>query len=130
MTAVVRHSHDETESKPVRLGALELQVMDLLWSGEPMTVREIINRLPGEPAYTTIATVLGNLRKKELVCTGKDGHSTLYGACVSREEHAARAMRQALDASGNRKTSMLHFVEGMSEADQQLLRGFLLDEGE
>ncbi|HIY66124.1 MAG TPA: BlaI/MecI/CopY family transcriptional regulator [Candidatus Agrococcus pullicola] len=126
MTTGVNHAHDDTGGKPVRLGELEAQIMDLLWSGESMTVRDIINRLPGEPAYTTIATVLSNLRKKELVCTGKDGHSTLYGACLTREEHTARAMRHALDASGNRKASILHFVEGMSEADQQLLRDFLL----
>ena len=49
-----------------RLGALEAQVMDVLWDHGPATVREVIDRLPREPAYTTIATVLANLGRKGL----------------------------------------------------------------
>lgn len=118
------------DRKPARLGALEAQVMDLLWNGEPLTVRDIIDRLSADPAYTTIATVLGNLRKKELVCTRKNGHTTLYGACVSREEHAAQIMDHALDASGDRAASIVHFVNGMPEDDLRLLREHLLRESE
>lgn len=118
------------EGSPARLGALEAQVMDLLWSGEPFTVRGIIDRLPSDPAYTTIATVLTNLRKKQLVCTKKDGHTTLYSACVSREDHAARIMEHALDESGDRAASMLRFLDGMPEEDLRMLRQHLLGESE
>ncbi|QBE49275.1 BlaI/MecI/CopY family transcriptional regulator [Leucobacter triazinivorans] len=113
-------------AEPVRLGALEAQVMDLLWRGDPLTVRRIIERLPSEPAYTTIATVLSHLRRKGLVCAGKEGHRTLYGACVSREEHTARIMERALDDSGDRAASILRFVDGMAEDDLRLLRQHLL----
>ena len=118
------------DAEPARLGTLEAQVMDLLWSGgERFTVRALIDRLPADPAYTTIATVLGNLRKKGLVCTQKDGHATLYAACRSREEHTASIMEHALDASGDRAASMLHFVRGMPASDLELLRNFLADGG-
>lgn len=110
----------------MRLGALEAQVMELLWQGDPLTVRRIIESLPSEPAYTTIATVLAHLRRKGLVCTGKEGHRTLYGACVSREEHTARIMQRALDDSGDRAASILRFVDGMAEDDLRLLRQHLL----
>ena len=52
---------------PIRLGALEKQVMGLLWDHEPLTVRQIIELSEAEPAYTTIATVLTNLERKGLV---------------------------------------------------------------
>lgn len=131
MTAPDPHAaHQFGDAEPARLGTLEAQVMDLLWAGEPLTVRGLIERLPTEPAYTTIATVLGNLRKKGLVCTGKDGHSTLYGACVSRDEHTARIMEHALNESGDRAASILRFVDGMPEEDLRLLREHLLGEGE
>ena len=130
MTAPDPHAeHQPGDAEPARLGTLEAQVMDLLWAGEPLTVRGLIERLPTEPAYTTIATVLGNLRKKGLVCTGKDGHSTLYGACVSRDEHTARIMEHALNESGDRAASILRFVDGMPEEDLRLLREHLLGEG-
>lgn len=127
MTSASEHAqHHSRSGEPARLGALEAQVMDLLWSGEALTVRGIIDRLQADPAYTTIATVLGNLRKKGLVCIKKDGHATLYGACVSREEHAARIMEHALNESGDRAASMLRFLEGMPEDDLRLLREHLL----
>lgn len=113
---------------PARLGALEAQVMNLLWSGASFTVRAIIEQLPSDPAYTTIATVLSNLRKKQLVCTKKEGYATLYAACVSREERAAQIMEQALNESGDRAASMLQFLEGMPEDDLHLLRQYLLEE--
>lgn len=123
------HAHGGApSSEPARLGALEAQVMEILWQGGGFTVRDLIDRLPSDPAYTTIATVLGNLRKKELVCTRKDGHTTLYGACVTREAHAASIMEHALESSGNREASILHFVDGMPEEDLALLRRHLLGE--
>lgn len=125
-----RRKNDKTTSKAIRLGDLEAQVMDLLWSDEALTVRAIIERLASEHAYTTIATVLSNLRKKQLVCTRKDGRTTLYSACVSREEHAARLMEHALDTSGDRTASILHFVDTIPESDLRLLREHLLSKGE
>lgn len=104
--------------------------MGLLWSGEAFTVRSIMDRLPSNPAYTTIATVLGNLRKKELVCIRKEGHTSLYAACVSREDHAARIMEHAINASGDRTASILRFVDGMPEDDLRLLREHLFGAGE
>ncbi|MGO1539861.1 MAG: BlaI/MecI/CopY family transcriptional regulator [Leucobacter sp.] len=121
-----QHTHAIPEYvEPTRLGTLETQVMELLWEGEPLTVRNVIARLPSEPAYTTIATVLSNLRKKDLVCTQKDGHATLYRACLSREEHAARIMEHAVDTSGDRAASILRFVSSMPDDDLDLLRNFL-----
>ncbi|MDA3147502.1 BlaI/MecI/CopY family transcriptional regulator [Leucobacter sp. UCMA 4100] len=116
------------DGEPVRLGALEAQVMEVLWQASPQTVREIIEQLAAPAAYTTIATVLTNLRKKGLVCTRKDGHATLYGACQSREEHAANIMDHALTASGDRAASILHFVNTMPEDDVALLKQLLLGE--
>ncbi|MBP6683850.1 MAG: BlaI/MecI/CopY family transcriptional regulator [Leucobacter sp.] len=127
MTSDQRHTHGGTSAgEPARLGALETQVMDLLWEGGGFTVRDLIDRLPSNPAYTTIATVLGNLRKKHLVCTRKDGHTTLYAASVTREAHATSIMEHALEASGDREASILHFVNSMPEEDLRLLRQHLL----
>ncbi|WP_449276629.1 BlaI/MecI/CopY family transcriptional regulator [Leucobacter sp. GX24907] len=131
MTRPDEHAqHRVYSGEPARLGALESQVMDLLWNGDTHTVRGIIDLLPSDPAYTTISTVLANLRKKGLVCAGKDGYTTLYGACVSREEHTARIMGHALDESGDREAAILRFVDSMPEDELDLLRRHLLGESE
>lgn len=108
-----------------RLGALESQVMDLLWDDGPSTIRGLIERLPGEPAYTTIATVLTNLHRKQLVTPRKKGRSTVYGARGTREEHVASLMSDALGSSRDRAASILHFAESIPEAELDLLREFL-----
>lgn len=114
---------------PARLGALESQIVELLWRGEEFTVRELIARLPTEPAYTTIATVLSNLKKKELVCARKEGHATRYFACVAREELTVRRIEHALESSGDREAAMLHFVGTLTDTDLELLRRFLEQRG-
>ena len=108
-----------------RLGALESQVMDLLWDHGPSTVRGLIDRLDGEPAYTTIATVLSNLQRKGLVSTNKDGRSTVYGACTTREEHVATLMTHALGGSRDRAASILRFAQSVPDSDLELLRDYL-----
>ena len=108
-----------------RLGALEAQVMDVLWDHGPVTVREIIKRLPQDPAYTTIATVLANLDRKGLVAVTRAGRSTRHAPRVSRHEHDAALMERVLESSRDRAASILHFVEAMPEGDRALLREYL-----
>lgn len=111
--------------EPPRLGALEAKVMDVLWDEAGLSVRELIERLGGTSAYTTIATVLSNLSRKDLVAAERSGHSTRYHPALSRAEHTAAVMGHALAASKDREASILHFVETMPAGDLELLRGYL-----
>ncbi|MDJ0348364.1 BlaI/MecI/CopY family transcriptional regulator [Cryobacterium sp. PH29-G1] len=113
--------------EPLRLGALEKQVMDVLWDQGPSTIRSIIENLPSDPAYTTIATVLGNLERKELVTPKRDQRSVRYASRHTREEHAALLMTHALAGSSDHAASMLHFIDAISPSDIELLRTYLGD---
>ncbi|MDN4479500.1 BlaI/MecI/CopY family transcriptional regulator [Demequina muriae] len=115
--------------EPPRLGALEAQVMDVLWDQGPARIRDIIDVLPQDFAYTTIATVLGNLQRKCLVVPERSGRAVHFAARVAREEHTAAVMAHALESSPNRAASMLHFVESMNERDMALLRDYLQQRG-
>lgn len=112
-------------AEPARLGALEQQVMEVLWGQGRSTIREIITHLGGNHAYTTIATVLGNLERKGLVGAERQGRSAYYAARHSRDEHAARLMTQALSTGSDRAASMLHFIDTLGHRDAQLLRDYL-----
>ncbi len=104
--------------------------MDALWDQPGQTVRQLIDGLGGTPAYTTIATVLSNLNRKELVTAERSSHSTRYRPALSRGEHTAAVMGYALDASKDRAASILHFVETMPAGDLDLLREYLDRQGE
>ena len=112
-------------SEPPNLGTLEAQVMDVLWDHGPATVRNIIDRLPGDLAYTTIATVLANLGRKGFTTSHKENRSTWYQARIAREEHVASLMNHALGTSRDRAASILHFVDTVPESDLDLLREYL-----
>lgn len=99
--------------------------MDALWDDGPLSIREVITRLGSKHAYTTIATVLGNLERKQLVTPEKQARSVSYAARCSRERHAARLMEEALGTSRDRTAAILHFVDGIDDRELKLLRDYL-----
>ena len=119
------------------LGDLEAQVMRRIWvRGEPVTVRDIVGdlRLERPIAYTTVMTVMDNLRKKGWLRREPDGRAYRYEPLVSGEEYSAGLMRQALEASTDRPAVLMHFIGELSaeEADAlheayQRLTGHSLD---
>lgn len=115
----------QAEAPAGRLGPLEQKVMDLIWDHSGRTVREVMDDLPSRPAYTTIATVMGNLERKGLVSPSREGRGVRYLPQRTREEHAAGMMRQALGVSRDRTASILHFVDTMPDDERDLLRAYL-----
>lgn len=107
------------------LGELEQQVMNLLWDTSPRSVRQVMDALPSDPAYTTIATVMQNLKTKQLVSTQRKGRFVFYLPQLSRDEYIARQMHQALEGSNNKAASILHFVQDMPAEGLQMLRDYL-----
>ncbi|MDH6246565.1 BlaI/MecI/CopY family transcriptional regulator [Mycobacterium sp. OTB74] len=112
-------------AKLTRLGELEREVMDHLWSShEPQTVRQVHEALAArrDLAYTTIMTVLQRLAKKNLVVQHRDDRAHRYAPTHGRDELVAGLMVDALDQaadSGSRVAALVHFVErvGVDEAD-------------
>jgi predicted transcriptional regulator len=115
------------------LGDLEVQVMRTIWArGEPVTVRDVLGDLLTERAlaYTTVMTVMGNLRKKGWLRRHDEGRAYRYEPLVSAEEYSAALMRQALAASTDRPAVLMHFLGELSpeettaleQAYQQLTR--------
>ncbi|MBN6038290.1 BlaI/MecI/CopY family transcriptional regulator [Amycolatopsis sp. 195334CR] len=108
-----------------RLGELETSVMDVLWrTPEPMLVRAVLDELNRDRnlAYTTVMTVLDNLFRKDWVTREREGRAYRYRAAVSREEAAAQALRDVLDAAGDSESVLLHFAKSVSDSESDALR--------
>lgn len=111
-----------------RLGKLEATVMDILWSSHtPLTVREVLERLPSQRAlaYTTVMTVLSHLHRKGVVDREPTGKAYSYSPALTREEEATASLRDILDASGDPQSVLLHFAETASEEESSVLRNAL-----
>jgi predicted transcriptional regulator len=110
------------------LGELEAAVMDVLWRAEqPVKVREVLEQLNTDRklAYTTVMTVLDNLHRKQWVARELEGKAYLYEPAFSREEAAARALRDVLDSSGDPEAALMHFVATVSDEETDVLRAAL-----
>jgi predicted transcriptional regulator len=109
------------------LGGLESAIMDVLWqTEEPAKVREVLDGLSGRKlAYTTVMTVLENLFRKGWVKRERDGKAYRYRPTCSREEAAARTLREVLESSGDPEAALLHFASTASNRERELLRNGL-----
>ena len=106
------------------LGDLEVQVMRAIWArGEPVTVRDVLGDLQKKRplAYTTVMTVMGNLRKKGWLRRHDEGRAYRYEPLVSAEEYSATLMRQALAASPDRPAVLMHFLGDLSAEETAAL---------
>lgn len=99
------------------LGELEARVMTRIWArGGPATVRDIVGDLRADRpvAYTTVMTVMDNLRKKGWLRRQEDGRAYRYEPAVTSEEYNAGIMRQALTSSSDPAGTLMHFIGELS----------------
>lgn len=71
------------------LGELEAAVMDVVWSVDgPVKVRDVLDELDTgkELAYTTVMTVMENLRRKDWLDRERDGRAFAYVPRLTRAE--------------------------------------------
>ncbi len=88
-----------------KLSKLELQIMEALWSGGPLAIREIQETFPqkGRPAYTTVQTMVYRLEvKKALRRARKIGNAHIFEALLSRDAAQRRLVDDFLGMFGGR----------------------------
>ena len=107
------------------LGALERQVMEIVWNHDEISVREACGQLGATVAYTTVMTTMDRLFKKGLLSRRKVGRAFVYRAAASRHEldHAvAGELVQTLLQDPREPLPILScLVDAVSERDRALL---------
>ena len=93
----------------------ELQIMDVVWKRNEVSIREIQDALPAEarPAYTTVQTVVYRLEAKGLLRrTRKVGNFHMFAAVMSQHTAQRRLVDDLLAVFGGRsKPLMAHLIE-------------------
>jgi predicted transcriptional regulator len=106
------------------LGELEAQVMRRIWDRDgPVTVRDITDDLRRDRpiAYTTVMTVMDNLRKKGWLRRTDHGRAYRYESTVTGDEYSAGVMRQGLAASSDPAAALMRFVGELSAEEASAL---------
>lgn len=74
--------------KITRLTKAEEQVMQILWELDEAVVKDLVDGFESpRPAYTTVATVLKVLEKKNFVNHKKVGNTHLFSPVISKVEY-------------------------------------------
>lgn len=78
----------KTEVRIRKLTRAEEEVMQIMWDLEEGVVKDIIERFEEpKPAYTTVATVLKVLERKNFVEYKKVGNTYLYSPVISKTDY-------------------------------------------
>jgi BlaI family transcriptional regulator, penicillinase repressor len=79
------------------LGELEQAVMQLIWTGRPMTAEAVREQLPRRLKESTVRTVLRRLEEKGYVIHTVDRRTYVFQATEPRGRVAAKAVRRIID---------------------------------
>lgn len=82
---------------PTDLGDLERDVMQLVWTGGPLTSEAVREQLSRPLKESTVRTVLRRLEDKGFVTHSVQGRTYVFEAAEARREVAARAVRRIAD---------------------------------
>lgn len=110
-------------------GALEREVLEILWAEGNLAVRDVQTRLRREAAYTTVMTTLDRLYKKGVLSRVQSGRAFVYSAAFNREELqaliASRVLAGLLQGRGEATVPVLsNLVDtvGSQDGGADLLR--------
>jgi BlaI family transcriptional regulator, penicillinase repressor len=98
-----------------RLTKLELQIMDALWTGGPLSIREIQQAFPPKkrPAYSTVQTTVYRLETKGALRRFKKiSNAHIFEAVLSRDVAQSRLIDDLLGLlGGGTQPVMAHLIQ-------------------
>ena len=105
--------------------ASELEILNILWSKGPSTVREVHEVLEQskDAGYTTTLKLMQIMHEKYLLLRDESSKSHVYKANVSREKMQGQLVRGMIDTMFNGSASQLVMQAlGNHKADEKELR--------
>lgn len=114
------------EQNKVTPTAAELEILNILWGNEPLTVKEIHEELlkTKDVGYTTALKIMQNMTTKGLLKRELQGKSHLYYSTIKQEEtqrtllnrfvenaFGGSASKLVMQLLGNKKTSKAELEE-------------------
>ncbi|MFF0009970.1 MULTISPECIES: BlaI/MecI/CopY family transcriptional regulator [unclassified Streptomyces] len=107
-------------------GELESNVLAALWAvDEPLTARQVLERLPGDLAYTTVLTILSRLHDKGMLVRHPAGRGYAYAPVRDEASDTAVRMHSLLERGSDREAVLARFVSELSQEEEQLLHRLL-----
>ena len=106
------------------LGKLEQQLMTILWKGQALAVRQVVDKLGGKLAYTTVMTTLDRLYKKGLLAREREGNAYVYQAAMTQDEYHQALVEETITSLMKESAGpvLTAFVDTAANLDEEHLR--------
>lgn len=97
------------KSSEIRLGRLELQIMNIVWKQGKSTVHDVKDAISKsrKPAYSTILTMMRKLENKGYLQHEVDDRTYVYQATISRQEVRRSMLGDLLERAFEGSPSLL-----------------------
>ena len=91
----------------------ELEIMKVVWQMGEASAREIQRKMPGEPHYNSVSTIIRVLERKGHLVYRAEGKTHFYRAGESREKTRVRLLRHLVDQvfGGSAASVVLNLVQ-------------------
>ena len=97
-----RENYLVARKQRIRPTDAELEILRVLWSRGPSTVREVLEALPRDAGYTTILKLLQIMAEKSLVKRDTRTQTHVYRASKPQEDTQRRLVRDLMDRAFGR----------------------------
>src|SRR5690348_3489507 len=81
------------------LTEVELELMRIIWERGESTVKEVLDLLPvgRDLAYTSVATIMKILEKKNVLASRKDDRAHVYYSLVSKSTYESKSLNHLVE---------------------------------
>lgn len=91
----------------------EMEIMQIVWQTGEATVKDIQEKLPGDPHYNSVLTIIRVLERKGHLVHRAEGKTHFYSACECKEKARTHLLRHLVDQvfGGSAASAVLNLVE-------------------
>jgi len=100
----------------------ELEILKVLWETGPATVRQVMQRLAGDRAYTTIMTLMNVMHEKGLLRRRPAGKAFIYRPTVQREMTLRAMLADMVERAfeGSASALVAHLLQEANPDEREL----------
>ncbi|HHT9112785.1 MAG: BlaI/MecI/CopY family transcriptional regulator [Planctomycetes bacterium] len=110
------------------LGALEKNIMEVLWTRGESSVKEILDAFSSDRdiSYSTVITVTNRMAKKGLLKKRKVGKAYFYKPIYDREQFYEFISKKVVEGVSefSFQSAMVHFLDYMAQVDPDKIEYF------
>lgn len=112
------------KKKKVNPTTAELEILNILWKDEPMTVREIHEQLLNKKdiGYTTALKIMQNMTAKGLLRREPNGKSHLYYATTPQDETRKSMLNKFVETAfeGSASSLVMQLLGNSNTSEEEL----------